>query len=129
MTKPRRKRPTDAQLAILNILWRRGPSTVREVHSELSRQRKTGYTTVLKMLQLMLDEGWVRRDDSERTHVYSASQSADRTRNGIVRDLIDRAFGGSAHKLVMQAISAKPASPEELREIRDILDRMEGGRS
>jgi predicted transcriptional regulator len=119
-------RPTDAELAILNVLWERGPSTVREVHDEISRSHDTGYTTVLKLLQIMTDKGLVVRDESQRAHVYSTRESEQRTQRQLVGDLIDRAFGGSPAKLVMQALSATRASAEELTQIRALLEKMEG---
>jgi predicted transcriptional regulator len=115
-------RPTDAELAILRVLWERGPSTVRQVHEVLSRERPTAYTTALKLLQIMTEKGLVRRDESERTHIYHARLSEEQTQRQLVRDLLDRAFGGSASKLVMQALSARRATPEELGEIRRLLD-------
>ena len=119
-------RPTDAELAILSVLWDRGPSTVREVHDALSRTHDSGYTTVLKLMQIMTDKGLVVRDESQRAHVYTASHSAQRTQTQLLGDLIDRAFGGSPAKLVMQALSATKSSAEELSAIRQLLDRMEG---
>ena len=116
-------RPTDAELAILNVLWERGPSTVREVNEALSG---SGYTTVLKMLQIMTDKGLVVRDESERAHVYTARHSEQRTQRQLLADLMDRAFGGSSAKLVMQALSGRKASSEELNAIRDLLDQLEG---
>lgn len=115
-------RPTDAELAILRVLWARGPSTVRQVHDVLSRVRPTAYTTALKLLQIMTEKGLVRRDESDRSHVYHARMTEDQTQRQLVRDLLDRAFGGSASKLVMQALAARRASPEELSEIRRLLD-------
>ena len=115
----RRRRPTDAELAILRALWALGPSTVREIAEELGRGG--AYTTILKLLQIMTDKGLVRRDASARTHVYRAARSETATQRLLVRDLADRAFGGSAAKLVIQALAAKKASPEELAEIRELL--------
>ena len=115
-------RPTDAELAILQVLWQHGPSTVRQVHERLSGTRETGYTTTLKLMQIMAEKGLVTRDESARTHVYRARRSRDETQRQLVSDLLDRAFGGSAAALVMQALSAQPASAEELREIRRLLD-------
>lgn len=120
MTKP--PRPTDAELTILRVLWARGASTVRQVHDALSRERPSAYTTALKMLQIMTEKGLVRRDVTDRTHVYQAKLSEEQTQRQLVRDLVDRAFGGSSSKLVMQALSAKRASPEELTEIRKLLE-------
>ena len=121
-------RPTDAELAILRVLWARGPSTVRQVQETLNHNRPTGYTTALKLLQIMTDKGLVQRDESTRTHVYQARLSEDQTQGQLVRDLLDRAFGGAYQKLVMQALSSKKASPEEFDQIRHLLDQLEGGR-
>lgn len=118
-------RPTDAELAILRVLWQRGASTVREVHATLARDGGPGYTTVLKLLQIMHDKGLVSRDASARAHVYTPSYSAETTQQQLVGDLLDRAFGGSPGRLVMQALSSRPASEGELRQIRDLLDAME----
>jgi BlaI family penicillinase repressor len=115
-------RPTDAELAILRVLWEQGACTVRQVHDALSRERPSAYTTALKMLQIMTEKGLVRRDVSDRTHVYQARLSEEQTQRQLVRDLLDRAFGGSSSKLVMQALSAKRATPEELTEIRRLLE-------
>ena len=121
-------RPTDAELAILRVLWDRGPSTVRQVFEVLSAERDLGYTTVLKMLQIMDEKGLVRRDGSERTHVFSARQSRGATQRDLVGDLLDKAFGGSAKSLVLQALATRRASREELEEIRRLLDQAEGGK-
>ena len=118
-------RPTGAELTILRVLWRRGPCTVREVHDDLRRERPTGYTTVLKLLQIMADKGLVARDEAERAHVYHPVQSEERTEQGLVSDLLDRAFEGSAQKLVMRALAARPATPTELAQIRHLLDSLE----
>jgi predicted transcriptional regulator len=115
-------RPTDAELAILRVLWERGPATVRQVHESLADDRETGYTTTLKLMQIMAEKGLVTRNESSRTHVYTAVVSRDRTQRQLVNDLIDRAFGGSATALVMQALSAQPASEQELGEIRRLID-------
>ena len=126
---PVRPHPTPAELAILRVLWRRGKSTVRDVQVTLNADRPkasaAGYTTVLKLMQIMTDKGLVRRDASHRTHVYEATASEEHTQSRLVRDLLDRAFGGSAQKLVLQALSATRASPEEIAEIRSLLDEME----
>lgn len=124
MTK--RSRPTDAELAILNVLWQRGPSTVREVHDELSRTHDSGYTTILKLLQIMTDKGLVVRDESQRAHVYAAFESEQGTQRQLIGDLAERAFGGSPVKLVMQALSGNRASAEELSAIRRLIEQMEG---
>jgi predicted transcriptional regulator len=125
MTKPP-ARPTDAELEILSVLWRRGPSTVREVHEELET-RRVGYTTVLKLLQIMAEKGLVARDESERAHVYRARLPQDQAEKRLVGDLLERAFGGSASRLVLRALSSKKASPEEIERIRALLDELEGG--
>jgi BlaI family transcriptional regulator, penicillinase repressor len=119
-------KPTDAELAILNVLWRHGPSTVKEVHDVLSQSREMGYTTVLKLLQIMTDKGLVTREDSGRAHVYQAEQSQEHSQRRLLGDLVERAFGGSAQKLVMQALSSRRSTPEELAEIRKLLDELEG---
>ena len=127
MNEPRPvPRPTDAELAILNVLWERGPSTVRDVHDELSRTQATGYTTILKLLQIMTEKGLVVRDESQRAHIYESRYSEQRTQRQLLGDLLDRAFGGSPAKLVMQALSGRKTSAEELSAIREILDRLEG---
>src|SRR5688572_6604473 len=118
-------RPTDAELAILRVLWERGPSTVRQVHDVLLRERPTAYTTALKLLQIMTEKGLVRRDETDRTHIYQARLSEEQTQRQLVRDLLERAFGGSSTKLVMQALAAKRASSEELSEIRKLIDERE----
>ncbi|MCP3100824.1 BlaI/MecI/CopY family transcriptional regulator [Myxococcus sp. K15C18031901] len=117
--------PTRAELAILRVLWQLGPSTVRQVHESLRDTQDTGYTTVLKLLQNMTEKGLVQRDETERTHVYQASLSQQRTQRDLLRDLMDRAFGGSAMSVVAQALSMKKASAEELAEIRKLLDAQE----
>ena len=119
-------RPTDAELAILTVLWERGPSTVREVHDILSNTQATGYTTILKLMQIMTEKELVVRDESQRAHVYEARHSEQRTQRQIVADVVERAFGGSPAKLVMQALSGRKASTEELNEIRELLDKLEG---
>lgn len=124
---PTTPRPTDAELAILRVLWQRGASTVRQVHDELLRERPTAYTTALKLLQIMTEKGLVRRDDTDRTHVFHAAYSEEHTQRQLVRDLLDRAFGGSSTKLVLQALNAKRASNEELSEIRKLIDGREQG--
>jgi len=120
-------RPTDAELAILNVLWERGPVTVREVHEALTTQEHgTGYTTVLKLLQIMTERGLVVRDESQRAHIYEARYSEQKTQRQLLTDLMERAFGGSPAKLVMQALSSKKASAEEVEEIREMLAKLEG---
>lgn len=126
MAEKQAPRPTDAELAILNVLWERGPSTVREVHDALSNVQDTGYTTVLKLLQIMTEKGLVVRDEAQRAHIYEARYSEQRTQRQLLADLADRAFGGSPAKLVMQALSGRKTTSDELNAIRELLDRMEG---
>ena len=127
MGNPQLPRPTDAELAILGVLWQLGPSTVRQVHDALSREQPTGYTTVLKFMQIMAEKGLLDRDESQRAHVYSPRVSEQKTQRQLVTDLLDRAFSGSAAKLVVQALSSKKASRDEIDEIRNLLDQIEGG--
>ena len=117
--------PTAAELEILRALWRLGPSTVRDVHEAL-RERRVGYTTVLKLLQIMTEKGLVKRDESQRAHVYEVRVPEEQTQTQLVRDLVDRAFGGSPGRLVMQALSSRKATPEERDRIRQLLDELEG---
>jgi predicted transcriptional regulator len=120
-----RRKPTDAELAILRVLWTRGPSTVRDVAEAMGREG--AYTTVLKLMQIMTDKGLVKRDDSTRSHVYKATSSEDKMQKQLVGDLLDKVFAGSAAKLVLQALDTGKASPEELAEIRKLLDARRGG--
>lgn len=120
--------PTQAELAILNVLWDLGPTTVRAVHQAM-REHESGYTTILKLLQIMYRKGLVKRDDSQRAHVYEPAYSKDETQRQLTRDLVQRAFDGSASKLVLQALGNNPkTTPEELREIRELLVRLEKGK-
>ena len=127
MKKSSPPRPTDSELAILRVLWRIGPATVRAVQQELAREDETGYTTVLKMLQIMTEKGLVKRDESERSHVYQPAFSQQSVQRRLIGHLLERAFGGSAQQLVLQALAAKKSSPKELDEIRKLLDEMEEG--
>jgi len=119
-------RPTDAELAILRVLWDRGPATVRQVHEALARARETGYTTTLKLMQIMAEKGLVTRDEAARTHVYAARLTRDETQQQLVSDLLDRAFGGSATALVLQALKAGEASAADLNEIQALIDTHRG---
>jgi BlaI family transcriptional regulator, penicillinase repressor len=121
MSRPQPK-PTDAELAILRVLWERGASTVRQVHEALADTRDTGYTTTLKLMQIMAEKGLVKRNESERTHVYSPVAGQAQTERQLVQDLVDRAFGGSAAQLVLRAISAEGTTDAELKEIRKLID-------
>jgi predicted transcriptional regulator len=118
-------RPTNGELEILGVLWRRGPSSVRAVHEELSRNRNAGYTTVLKLMQIMADKGLVTRDTGNRAHVYSPAVEQSEARRSLTEDLVTRLFEGSAAQLAMQALGSKKANPEELAEIRQLLDHLE----
>jgi len=118
-------KPTAAELAILQVLWDRGPSTVRDVHEALS-ERQTGYTTVLKLMQIMAKKGLVRRDDSRKTHIYQVSLPKERTERQLVSDLLERAFRGSAERLVMRALESRRISADELARIKKLLDEQEG---
>ena len=123
------KKPTDVELEILQILWKEGSSTVRFVNDELNKQREneTGYTTTLKMLQLMTDKGLVSRDTSSRTHIYVALLNQADTQQSLVNRLVDTAFGGSAMKLVMQALGNKKTSKKDLEEIKKMINKLEKG--
>jgi len=127
MMKRNLPRPTDAELEILRVLWQRGPSTVRDVYDTLNDTKTTGYTTVLKMLQIMTDKGLVRRDEDQRAHVYEARVPQEQTQQQLVGDLLDRAFNGSAASLVMQALATKKTSADDLTKIRQMLDEFERG--
>lgn len=127
MPKDSLPRPTDAELEILKVLWRRGPSTVREVFEALSEARGTGYTTVLKLMQIMADKGLVKRDERERAHRYEPALAEDETQRQLLGDLLRKAFDGSAKNLVLQALSSERATASELAEIRRMLDELERG--
>jgi predicted transcriptional regulator len=114
-----RRKPTDAELAILAVLWSRGPSTVRQIAEHMGRE--AGYTTILKLLQIMTEKGLVVRDEAARTHIYAAAYTQDQTQRQLVTDLLERAFDGSAAKLVLQALAGRKTSPEELAEIKKLL--------
>ena len=118
--------PTDKELAILAILWNNGPSTVRQVNEEMGKQQKTGYTTTLKLMQIMTEKGLVVRDDSKFQHIYKPAFSEEKTQNQVVGDLLEKVFSGSTEKLVMRALSAKKISTKELSKIKKMLDEMEG---
>ena len=120
-------RPTQSELEILSVLWQEGPCSVRDVLSRLDRT--TGYTTVLKLLQIMAAKQLVVRDESQRSHVYRAALAREHTQRQLVTDLVERAFGGSASQLIQQALATNPASPEEMREIRRLLDQAGGDKS
>ncbi|MFG0318743.1 MAG: BlaI/MecI/CopY family transcriptional regulator [Planctomycetota bacterium JB042] len=125
MARREQRRPTDAELEILRVLWEGGPSTVREVHRTLEERRGTGYTTVLKLMQIMTEKGLVERDASVRPQVYRASRSARQTQQRLVGDLLDRVFDGSPGELVLRALSSRKTTPEERERIRRMLDDLE----
>jgi predicted transcriptional regulator len=124
--KPSPRKPTNAEVAILRVLWTQGPSTVRDVAKAMGRE--DAYTTILKLMQNMTDKRLVRRDESARTHVYEAACTEGETQRQLVIDLLERVFDGSASKLVMQALAAAKTSPAELAEIRKLVERQRGGR-
>jgi predicted transcriptional regulator len=118
-------KPTPTELEILRVLWDRGPSTVREVHETLFSAREIGYTTVLKIMQIMTAKGMVRRNEESRAHVYQACQPAEKTKQQLVSDLLHRAFADSASQLMMHALAGKKTSEREIEEIRRMLDQYE----
>ena len=118
--------PTDRELAILGVLWEKSPSTVREIHEGLHQDVETGYTTTLKLMQIMVEKGLLAREDDGRRHIYRPALSEEKTQKQLVQNLLDRVFAGSAEKLVMRALSAKKVSAKELKRIREMLDEMEG---
>ena len=126
MTKADSPQPTDAELAILQVLWNRGASTVRDVHEVLIENRQTGYTTTLKLMQIMMEKGLVKRDETVRPQVYRAFKSRHQTQRQLLGDLVDRAFE-SPGSLVLQALSSKKTTPKEREQIRKLLDELEGG--
>lgn len=122
------QKPTASELEILRVLWSRGPSTVREVHEALSETRSLGYTTVLKLLQIMTTKGTVRRNETQRAHVYEAGLPAEQTKRQLAGDILQRVFEGSASQLMMHALAGGKASPEEIEELRRLLDEYERNR-
>lgn len=120
------KQPTDAELLILQVLWERGPGTVRDIHKCITITQKTGYTTALKTLQIMTEKGLVKRDKSRRAHVYAACRSEEQTQGSLLGDLVEKVYRGSAGKMMLQALSSKRATPEEIAEIRRMLDQLSG---
>ena len=124
MGKKNGVQPTGREIEILGILWERGPSTVKEVNVEMNRQGKTGYTTTLKLMQIMTEKGLLVRDDSKYKHVYRPTISEEGTQKQLVADLLEKAFAGSAEKLVMRALSAKKVSAEELEKIKKLIEKI-----
>lgn len=123
MTK--RDKPTASELEILDVLWEKGRATVREIHQEINKRRPTAYTTVLKFMQIMLEKGTVLRDTKGKAHIYRPAQSQQQTQKSLVSDLLDKAFRGSALKLVQHVLETKPATAEELAEIRQMINEAE----
>jgi BlaI family transcriptional regulator, penicillinase repressor len=117
-------KPTESELEILQVLWQKGQATVREVHETLAKSRDIGYTTALKLLQIMFEKGLVTRDDSSKTHIYVPAVTRERTQQHMVGKMIDTLFSGSSSELVMQALGNHKASPEELEEIQKLLDQL-----
>ena len=122
-------KPSPAELEILRVLWKRGPSTVREVHEELKSARDAGYYTYLKLLQIMAQKGLVRRDESQRAHIYEAAVSEKAAEHHLVSDTLERYFEGSVRRLIMRALEAKEFSEDELAEIRKLMDSTKGEES
>lgn len=128
MSKEDTLRPTEAELQILKVLWKRGSSTVREVYDVLNQSKPMIYTTVLKLMQIMTEKGLVKRDLSQRAHLYEANVAQSDTQQQLVGDLLEKVFDGSASQLVMQALNNKKASQKEISEIRNLLDEFERGK-
>lgn len=122
-------KPTESELEILKVLWSKGPSTVRDVNNVLNMIREIGYTTTLKIMQIMTQKGTVKRDESSRTHIYSAAVKEAEIKDAMVDRLMDTAFSGSASQLVMQALGRGKTSPQELEKIKALIEKMEGGES
>jgi BlaI family penicillinase repressor len=119
------QKPTTSELEILHVLWERGPSTVRDVHDAISEKKLLGYTTVLKLLQIMTTKGLVRRDEQQRAHVYEACQPAEKTKRQIAADMLQRVFDGSASELMLHALAERRGSKQEIEELRRLLDEYE----
>ena len=128
--RPRKtnSRPTDAEIEILNVLWRVGPTTVRAVHEEISETKPSQYTTTLKLMQIMVTKGHLRRDESERSHVYIPALAREHAQQQMAGDLMERAFSGSLRSLVMGALGGRRATREELAELRALIEEHEGGK-
>jgi predicted transcriptional regulator len=128
MSSPRREepRPTNAELDILRVLWKQGPSTVRQVHRVLTREKNVAYTTVLTFLQIMLEKGLVNRDATPTSHVYRAILSEKKAQRRLFDEFLKRVFGGSSHKLVLHVLAHRKATREEIREIKVMLEKLEG---
>ena len=125
MVKKEMPQPTDKELAILQVLWEIGPATVRVVNDEINKLKRTGYTTTLKLMQIMTEKGSLICDKSQFKHVYEPTITEEKAQNGLVGELLEKAFSGSAAKLVMRALSAKKVSAKELAKIKDMVDKLE----
>ena len=125
-TSAHTRKPTDSEMKILSVIWEHGPKTVREVYDLISQKETIGYTTVLKFMQIMTEKGLLERDASVRPQIFSAAQPQQQTQKMMLRDLVDRAFAGSPGNLALQALSTRKSTPKELREIRALLDKLEG---
>ena len=123
----KQRRPTEGELGILQVLWEGGPRSVRDIQRVLNEIKPTGYTTVLKLLQIMTEKGLVDRDESQRPQIYRARNSQQQTQRQLLRDLLQRAFGGSVKALVLQAMASQRSSKEELEAVEQLLDRFERG--
>jgi BlaI family transcriptional regulator, penicillinase repressor len=119
------QKPTAAELQILQVLWERGPSTVREVHQALQEEKALGYTTVLKLMQIMTTKGLVRRDENQRAHVYEPQQPAEKTKRQFAADMLERVFDGSARELMLHALASQRSTRQEIEELRNLLDEHE----
>ncbi len=124
--KTKHRKPTDAEMRILRVLWEHGEMTVRQVHEILSETETTGYTTVLKLMQIMTEKRILQRNTSVRPQLFQPTQAKQETQRNMLRDLVDGASGGWAGALALQALSIQKSTPEELREVRELLDRLEG---
>ena len=127
MKKNQTIKPTEAELEILQILWKKGPSSVKEVNEEVNKKKEAGYTTTLKTMQIMFEKGLVTREKFGRSHTYTAAYKMEETQQALLDKVLESAFGGSASKLVMQALGNKKASKEELAEIKELIDKLEKG--
>jgi BlaI family transcriptional regulator, penicillinase repressor len=125
MTSPQKQKPTASELEILHVLWERGPSTVREVYEAVSANKPIGYTTILKLLQIMTTKGTVRRNEDQRAHVYEACEPAEKTKRTLAADVLQRVFDGSASQLMMHALNSRKGSKQEIEELRQLLDDYE----
>ena len=126
MTKPEKLKPTESEMEILNILWDKGAATVREVHEVLEKQKPSGYTTTLKLMQIMLEKGMLKREAQGKSHIYTALIQREKAREQVVQKMIDTMFSGSASQLVMQALGNHTASKKEINEIKAYLDKLGG---